>query len=120
MAPGLRLGWIEAAEPLIQRLSTHGYLVSGGSGAPFSEAIIAPLLDHSIAASAAAVEQSAVETNLVSLRFEYSRRAACLSAALRTLGFTVAHEPTGNSNRNAKLIVSYSCCTWVLINLACT
>lgn len=39
MAPGLRLGWVDAAEPLLQRLRQDGVLGSGGSIAPLASGI---------------------------------------------------------------------------------
>ncbi len=45
LAPGLRLGWIQAAEPLLQRLEARGTLASGGGLNPFTSAIVAPALE---------------------------------------------------------------------------
>ena len=40
LAPGLRLGWIQASAPIIQRLVTSGLLDSGGGMNPFTSAIV--------------------------------------------------------------------------------
>jgi DNA-binding transcriptional MocR family regulator len=51
LAPGLRLGWVQAAEPLLLRLEARGAIVSGGGVNPFASAVVAPLLeDGSVAA----------------------------------------------------------------------
>lgn len=44
LAPGLRLGWIEASPSLIRRIADRGYVVSGGSVAPFVSEVVAELL----------------------------------------------------------------------------
>jgi DNA-binding transcriptional MocR family regulator len=44
LAPGLRLGWIEASPSLISRISERGYVISGGSVAPFVSEIVAEML----------------------------------------------------------------------------
>jgi 2-aminoadipate transaminase len=50
LAPGLRLGWIQAAEPLLARLESHGLLVSGGGLNPFTASIVARVLADGSAA----------------------------------------------------------------------
>jgi 2-aminoadipate transaminase len=45
LAPGLRLGWVQAAEPLLRRLEARGAIVSGGGVSPLPAAIVAPMLD---------------------------------------------------------------------------
>jgi DNA-binding transcriptional MocR family regulator len=45
LAPGLRLGWIQAADKLLGALTARGQLVSGGGLNPFTGALIAPILD---------------------------------------------------------------------------
>jgi DNA-binding transcriptional MocR family regulator len=45
LAPGLRLGWIQAAHPIIQRLVTSGLLDSGGGMNPFTSAIVRGMID---------------------------------------------------------------------------
>jgi len=45
LAPGLRLGWIEASPSLIRRIKERGYVVSGGSVAPFVSEVVAEMLE---------------------------------------------------------------------------
>jgi DNA-binding transcriptional MocR family regulator len=45
LAPGLRLGWIQASDELLDILATRGLLVSGGGLNPFAAAVVAPVLD---------------------------------------------------------------------------
>jgi 2-aminoadipate transaminase len=45
LAPGLRLGWIQADEELLEALAARGQLISGGGLNPFAAAIVAPILD---------------------------------------------------------------------------
>mmetsp|Transcript_39346 Transcript_39346/g.95582 ORF Transcript_39346/g.95582 Transcript_39346/m.95582 type:complete len:417 (+) Transcript_39346:22-1272(+) len=44
LAPGLRLGWLEASPALLQQIRARGYVVSGGGMAPFTGEIVAELL----------------------------------------------------------------------------
>lgn len=51
VAPGLRLGWIQADPAMIVKLCLRGYIASGGGLNPFASGIIYPLLvDGSMAA----------------------------------------------------------------------
>ena len=45
LAPGLRLGWIQAGEELLEALAARGQLISGGGLNPFAAALVAPILD---------------------------------------------------------------------------
>jgi 2-aminoadipate transaminase len=45
LAPGLRLGWIQASAPIIQRLVTSGLLDSGGGMNPFTSAIVRGVIE---------------------------------------------------------------------------
>ena len=45
LAPGLRLGWIQASEELLGRLAGRGQLISGGGFNPFTSVLVAPLLE---------------------------------------------------------------------------
>ncbi|HEX6383610.1 MAG TPA: PLP-dependent aminotransferase family protein [Anaerolineae bacterium] len=72
LAPGLRLGWIEASPPIVERLSNTGLLQSGGGLNPFTSAIVRSVL-----------EKGWQQQHLEQLRTTYSRRAAALAAALR-------------------------------------
>eukprot|EP00039_Didymoeca_costata_P033483 m.42595 g.42595 ORF g.42595 m.42595 type:complete len:417 (-) comp9894_c0_seq4:96-1346(-) len=40
LAPGLRLGWIEADEGIVANLCKHGVTISGGGANPFTDALI--------------------------------------------------------------------------------
>merc|ERR1712137_458276 len=84
LAPGLRLGWIEAAPPLIQKLSAIGYLISGGNVAPFHGGIVAHTLQARTADSA-----------LDRMCTAYKERAAALTSALRVEGLPPLIEPSG-------------------------
>ena len=46
LAPGLRLGWVEASSALLARLEGRGYITSGGSVAPFASEIVSEMLGH--------------------------------------------------------------------------
>ena len=72
LAPGLRLGWIEAAPLLLERLAASGLLQSGGGLNPFTSEIVRSLL-----------EQGWQDEFLAKLRTIYQSRAAALSQALR-------------------------------------
>ena len=82
LAPGLRLGWVQAAEPLLARLEGRGQLVSGGGLNPFSAAIVATLLADGSAAQ-----------YLAGLRATFAERIAVMDEALR------AHLPAQVSYR---------------------
>ncbi|MDT4937783.1 MAG: 2-aminoadipate transaminase [Pseudonocardiales bacterium] len=50
LAPGLRLGWIQASEELLDVLAVRGQLLSGGGLNPYVSAVVAPMLgDGSVA-----------------------------------------------------------------------
>ncbi|MBN1149074.1 MAG: PLP-dependent aminotransferase family protein [Anaerolineales bacterium] len=72
LAPGLRLGWIQAHRSVIQRLASSGLLDSGGGMNPFTSALVRNL-----------VESGDLESNIGRLRAEYARRRDALGAALR-------------------------------------
>jgi DNA-binding transcriptional MocR family regulator len=71
LAPGLRLGWIEAAPTLLDRLAAGGLLQSGGGFNPFTAEIVRSLL-----------EQGWQDEFLAHLKTTYRSRAAALSRAL--------------------------------------
>ena len=86
LAPGLRLGWVQADPRLLARLSQCGLLDSGGGLNPFTSALVG-----------SALERGLVGQHLEALRREYGARARALSAALRVRlppGSTFA-EPAG-------------------------
>ncbi len=72
LAPGLRLGWIQAHRAVIQRLGGSGLLDSGGGMNPFTSAMVRGL-----------IESGELEDNIERLRAEYARRLNALEAALR-------------------------------------
>jgi 2-aminoadipate transaminase len=74
LAPGLRLGWIQAAMPLIQRLANAGFIVSGGGLNPFTSAIVTTL-----------VEDGSLRNYLDFLRTTYRERVMVMDAALTSL-----------------------------------
>ena len=86
LAPGLRLGWIEAAPALLERLAATGLLQSGGGLNPFTSEIARSLL-----------EQGWQDKFLANLKTVYQSRAAALSQALRYYLPDVAQftEPAG-------------------------
>jgi DNA-binding transcriptional MocR family regulator len=71
LAPGLRLGWIEAAPSLLERLTSSGLLQSGGGLNPFTAEIVRSLL-----------EKGWQDEFLARLKATYQSRAAALSRAL--------------------------------------
>jgi 2-aminoadipate transaminase len=84
LAPGLRLGWIQGAPPLLRRLATCGFLDSGGGLAPFTSAVVGSLL-----------ERGAQEKHLRKLRQAYGSRARALAAACSKLLGTPEQLPAG-------------------------
>jgi DNA-binding transcriptional MocR family regulator len=71
LAPGLRLGWVQAHEDVIDRLAGCGLLDSGGGMNPFASAIVRGV-----------IESSDLEKNIANLRMEYASRLNALDAAL--------------------------------------
>ena len=72
LAPGLRLGWIQAHSAVIKRLAGSGLLESGGGMNPYTSALV-----HSL------IESGELEKNITKLRREYARRLGAMDAALR-------------------------------------
>ena len=72
LAPGLRLGWMQAHPDKIKRLVTSGLLDSGGGLNPFTSAIVREL-----------VEAGDLEKNIAKLIATYRSRQAAMEAALR-------------------------------------
>lgn len=72
LAPGLRLGWIQAGERLLTTLATRGQLLSGGGLNPFSAALVAPVL-----------EDGGVAGHLDDIRVILRDRVAAMDEALR-------------------------------------
>ena len=71
LAPGLRLGWVQGAPDLLHRLSSCGFLDSGGGLAPFTSAVVRSLL-----------EGGAQQAHLLRLRDAYRSRARAMAARL--------------------------------------
>jgi DNA-binding transcriptional MocR family regulator len=72
LAPGLRLGWIQAHAEVIDRLAGSGLLDSGGGMNPFTSALVRRV-----------IELGGLERNISNLRIEYANRLNILDAALR-------------------------------------
>ncbi|MCX4247154.1 aminotransferase-like domain-containing protein [Paraliomyxa miuraensis] len=72
LAPGLRLGWAHAAEPLIERFSLHGALRSGGGLNPVIASIVQGV-----------IEGGALDRHIDHLRRTFEARAQALMDALR-------------------------------------
>jgi DNA-binding transcriptional MocR family regulator len=73
LAPGLRLGWLQAAPAVIKRIVQCGLLDSGGGLNPFTSGIVR-----------SAMELGLMDENLTLLKETYSRRMQAMSAALRS------------------------------------
>ena len=78
LAPGLRLGWIDAPPELRDRLCADGVLESGGCVSQFSAHVVAALLDA-----------DTFGTHVAALRVAYASRRDALAAAL------LEHLPAG-------------------------
>ncbi|HEX5198338.1 MAG TPA: PLP-dependent aminotransferase family protein [Actinoplanes sp.] len=72
VAPGLRLGWVNAAPPLIARLTALGYVDSGGG------------VNHAVATTMSCfVASGAYDRHVAVIRAEYRAQRDALVAALR-------------------------------------
>ncbi len=78
LAPGLRLGWLQAAPAVIERIVRCGLLDSGGGLNPFTSGVVR-----------SALEIGGVDRALGRLRQTYAARLKAMGAALR------AHLPAG-------------------------
>jgi 2-aminoadipate transaminase len=72
LAPGLRLGWMQAHPDIIKRLVTSGLLDSGGGLNPFTSAIVREML-----------EAGDLDRNISRLIAAYRSRLAAMASALR-------------------------------------
>ena len=71
LAPGLRLGWVQANADTIERLAGCGLLDSGGGLNPFTSGIVCQV-----------IESGGVEQNISKLREIYRARVELMDAAL--------------------------------------
>jgi DNA-binding transcriptional MocR family regulator len=72
LAPGLRLGWLQADAAILQKLTGCGLLDSGGGLAPFPSAVVREV-----------VESGGLEANIAKLKAIYTERLRFMDAALR-------------------------------------
>ena len=72
LAPGLRVGWINARRDIVERLSGSGVLDSGGCPSQFAASLVAELLHG-----------DSYEAHVAGLRRAYASRRDALAAALR-------------------------------------
>ncbi|PZA08532.1 MULTISPECIES: PLP-dependent aminotransferase family protein [unclassified Meiothermus] len=84
LAPGLRLGWIQAAPPLLQRLIQNGLVASGGGLNPFTSAIVR-----------SALELGLQDQHLQRLRHTYRERLGAMLEALNRAGLRPRYAPEG-------------------------
>lgn len=73
LAPGLRLGWLQAAPEVIERIVRCGLLDSGGGLNPFTSGVVR-----------SAMELGLMDENLALLKKTYSHRMQSMCAALRS------------------------------------
>jgi 2-aminoadipate transaminase len=72
LAPGLRVGWVNARRDIMERLRRSGQLDSGGCPSQFAATLVAEMLHG-----------SSYETHVEGLRRAYASRRDALAAALR-------------------------------------
>ena len=72
LAPGLRLGWLQAAAPVLERLTGSGLLDSGGGLNPFTSNLVRVILEEGWQAA-----------HLAELRATYAKRLGTMEAALQ-------------------------------------
>lgn len=86
LAPGLRLGWVQAGPDHVRRLVTSGLLDSGGGLNPFTSGLVR-----------VALEQGWQAQHLARLRGVYRQRVAAMDMALRAVlgGWASWHTPDG-------------------------
>jgi len=72
MAPGLRLGWVQAHPKVIQRMAGCGLLDSGGGMNPFTSALVTNL-----------IQSGDLARNIAKIRGEYASRRKVLDESLR-------------------------------------
>jgi 2-aminoadipate transaminase len=85
LAPGLRLGWVQASPRLLRPLAECGLLDSGGGLNPFSSAVVL-----------SSIETGTLDAHLDLLRAEYGRRLQAMETAIESrLGGKVEFSPPG-------------------------
>ncbi|MCS7069354.1 MAG: PLP-dependent aminotransferase family protein [Meiothermus sp.] len=84
LAPGLRLGWIQAAPHRLQALAQSGLVASGGGLNPFASAVVR-----------SALELGLLEPYLQKLRSVYRSRLEAMLQALRQEGLEPRYLPQG-------------------------
>jgi 2-aminoadipate transaminase len=72
LAPGLRLGWIQASERLRARIMAHGFINSGGSINHISSLIVRQAIDN-----------GSLDSHIEALRHSYRSRVEAMDDALR-------------------------------------
>lgn len=80
LAPGLRLGWLQGAMPVLEQLTRSGLLDSGGGLNHFTSNVVRVVLEEGWQA-----------TYLAELRATYAKRLQTMEAALNTYLSDVAH-----------------------------
>jgi DNA-binding transcriptional MocR family regulator len=85
LAPGLRLGWVQASSRLLRPLAECGMLDSGGGLNPFTSAVVRSV-----------IESGMQDDHLEKLRREYGKRLQAMQAAVgRFLAGKVEYIPPG-------------------------
>jgi 2-aminoadipate transaminase len=72
LAPGLRLGWVQAHKKVITRLAACGLLESGGGMNPYTSALVRGLIDS-----------GGLDENIAKLQNVYSHRLEAMDSALK-------------------------------------
>lgn len=72
LAPGLRLGWVQAHKKVITRLSSCGLLESGGGMNPYTSVLVRGLIDS-----------GGLDENIANLHNTYSLRLEAMDSALQ-------------------------------------
>lgn len=84
LAPGLRLGWVQAAPELLTQLTQTGLVASGGGLNPFSSAVVQ-----------SALELGLQDQHLQRLRSTYRGRLEAMLGALKRAGLEPLYRPSG-------------------------
>ncbi len=84
LAPGLRLGWLQTHQSLMQRITSAGMLSSGGGMNPFTSAVVRDV-----------IESGNLEKNITSLKQIFTQRIKSMDECLRknipSAEFTTPH-----------------------------